>query len=127
MARTVALIAHDQKKQALADWAARHRKDLSKCKVVCTATTGKVILQHCPELKLKRVKSGPLGGDLQIGAMIADGKIDALIFFADPLTAMPHDVDIKALFRIALVYNVVCAFNAATADRIFAGGWLSAK
>jgi methylglyoxal synthase len=125
--RTVALIAHDQKKQALADWAAKHRKELRRCKVICTANTGKVILKQCPNLRIRRVKSGPLGGDLQIGSMIADGKIDALIFFADPLTAMPHDVDIKALFRIALVYDVVCAFNASTANRIFAGGWLSAK
>ena len=127
MGRTLALIAHDAKKQELADWAAAHGKELARCKIVCTSTTGQVILKRCPDLKIKRVKSGPLGGDLQIGSMIADGKIDALVFFADPLTAMPHDVDIKALFRIALVYDVVCAFNAATANRLFAGGWLSRK
>ena len=120
MARTLALIAHDAKKQALADWAAAHGKELARCKIVCTSTTGQVILKRCPDLKIKRVKSGPLGGDLQIGSMIADGKIDALVFFADPLTAMPHDVDIKSLTRLATLYNIPLAMNHATADAVLA-------
>lgn len=123
---TIALVAHDQKKQALADWAKRNEQALSTCNLVATGTTGGVIMQHCPSLHIARVKSGPLGGDQQIGAMIAVGKIDALVFFPDPLTPMPHDVDVKALLRLTLVYDVPCAFNPRTADLLVAAGVLGA-
>jgi protease I len=77
-------------------------------------------------MRIEAVKSGPLGGDQQIGSMIAEGRIDALVFFPDPLTAMPHDVDVKALLRLALVYDVACAFNAQTADLLVNSGFMSA-
>jgi methylglyoxal synthase len=113
---SLALVAHDACKGKLVDWAERHRAKLALCTLVATGTTGGRVLERCPELQLKRLKSGPLGGDQQIGAMIADGMADALIFFVDPLSAMPHDVDVKALLRVALVYDIPCAFSPATAD-----------
>jgi methylglyoxal synthase len=120
----VALIAHGRLKPAMVAWASRHRVELSACDVVCTATTGGLAAQQCPDLQVLTVKSGPLGGDQQIGAMIAEGRMDAMIFFADPLTPMPHDVDVKALLRIALVYDLPCAFSARMADILVAGGGL---
>jgi methylglyoxal synthase len=123
---TIALVAHDQKKASLAAWASRHREELAPHHVVCTATTGGVIRDFCPDMRIEAVKSGPLGGDQQIGSMIAEGRIDALVFFPDPLTAMPHDVDVKALLRLALVYDVACAFNAQTADLLVNSGFMSA-
>lgn len=121
---TIGLVAHDQKKDALADWAKRNEAALAACSLVATGTTGTVVMQHCPSLHILRVKSGPLGGDQQIGALIAEGKIDALVFFPDPLTPMPHDVDVKALLRLTLVYGIPCAFNPRTADLLVAGGLL---
>lgn len=115
---SVALIAHDQKKEDLADFARRHQTRLSGWKIVATGTTGSRILQACPDLEVKRLKSGPLGGDQQIGAMIANGEIDRLIFFVDPLTSMPHDVDVKALMRLAVVYDIPMALNQATAEML---------
>jgi methylglyoxal synthase len=82
---------------------------------VATGTTGGLVQEACPELSIVRLKSGPLGGDQQIGALIAEGQVDALIFFVDPLTPMPHDVDVKALMRLALVYDIPMALNRATA------------
>ena len=118
MPLTIAVIAHDEKKGELVEWVASHRNLLAGHRMIGTATTGERVRAHCPDLYLETVKSGPLGGDQQIGAMIATGKIDLLIFFPDPLTPMPHDVDVKALLRLALVYNVPCAFNRASADLI---------
>ncbi len=83
---------------------------------VATGTTGGLVKKACPDLKVRRLKSGPLGGDQQIGALIAEGKVDGLIFFVDPLTPMPHDVDVKALMRVALVYDIPMALNKATAE-----------
>jgi len=123
---TIALIAHDLKKASLAAWASRHREELALHRVVCTATTSSVIREFCPDMQIEAVKSGPLGGDQQIGSMIAEGKIDALIFFPDPLAAMPHDVDVKALLRLALVYDIACAFNSQTADLLVSSGFMSA-
>lgn len=125
MSLTLALIAHDQKKPALAAWVQRHKTELVPHRIVCTATTGKVVQEACPDLRIEIVKSGPLGGDQQIGSMIASEKIDALIFFPDPLTPMPHDVDVKALLRLALVYDIPCAFNARTADLLVRSDLLS--
>jgi methylglyoxal synthase len=114
--QTIALIAHDQKKDDLADFAVRHVDRLARFDIVATGTTGGRILDVCPELNIRRMKSGPLGGDQQIGAMIAEGKVSMLIFFMDPLTSMPHDVDVKALTRLATVYDIPMALNRATAE-----------
>ena len=118
MPLNIALIAHDAKKADLADWVSRNQEALGKHRLVATATTGHSIRKACAGISLETVKSGPLGGDQQIGGMIADGKIDVLVFLPDPLSPMPHDVDVKALLRIALVYNIPCAFNRRTADQL---------
>ena len=104
------------------EFAREHAGFLAGCDLVATGTTGSRILEVLPELSIRRVKSGPLGGDQQIGAMIAEGVVDAVIFFVDPLTPMPHDVDVKALMRLAAVYDIPIALNRATAEII-----LSAK
>jgi methylglyoxal synthase len=119
MAR-LALIAHDEKKDDLVAFCRRHVDVLSHLAIVATGTTGGRILEVCPNLSLRRVKSGPLGGDQQIGALIAEGEIDLLVFFVDPLTPMPHDVDVKALMRLAIVYDIPLALNEATAELLFA-------
>lgn len=117
----LALIAHDQMKDRMVDWADRHRKSLALCDIVSTGTTGSRILERVPELTIERMKSGPLGGDQQIGALIAEGKIDGLVFFVDPLSPHPHDVDVKALTRLALVYDIPMACNPSTAELVVAG------
>ncbi|OJU07260.1 MAG: methylglyoxal synthase, partial [Rhizobium sp. 63-7] len=99
--KCIALIAHDQKKDDMAEFARRHQEVLSNFRIVATGTTGGRVLEACPRLDVLPLKSGPLGGDQQIGALIATGEVDMLIFFVDPLTAMPHDVDVKALMRLA--------------------------
>jgi methylglyoxal synthase len=114
----LALIAHDEKKDDLVAFARGHVGFLETCDIVATGTTGARVLDACPGLRLQRLKSGPLGGDQQIGALIAEGKVDALIFFVDPLTPMPHDVDVKALMRLAIVYDIPMALNRATAEII---------
>ncbi|WP_339765868.1 methylglyoxal synthase [uncultured Hoeflea sp.] len=116
--KAVALIAHDQKKDDLADFARLHQYALSQLPIVATGTTGSRIAEACPDLDIKRLKSGPLGGDQQIGALIATGDVGLVIFFVDPLTAMPHDVDVKALMRLAIVYDIPMALNRATADTL---------
>lgn len=116
----IALVAHDDKKSEMADFAAAHGALLRGCELFATGTTGGRIQERCPELAVTRLKSGPLGGDQQIGAMIAEGRIDALVFFVDPLSPHPHDVDVKALTRLALVYDIPMALNRATAERLFA-------
>ena len=116
MTRCIALIAHDQKKDDMADFAGRHQSVLARWRIVATGTTGGRIQAACPHLDVTRLKSGPLGGDQQIGAMIATGEVDMLIFFVDPLTSMPHDVDVKALMRLATVYDIPMALNRATAE-----------
>ena len=95
-----------------------HQAWLADCELVATGTTGGRIADACPKLQIKRLKSGPLGGDQQIGALIAERAIDLLIFFVDPLTPMPHDVDVKALMRLAIVYDIPMALNRATAEVI---------
>ncbi|QFY62040.1 methylglyoxal synthase [Rhizobium grahamii] len=118
--KCLALIAHDQKKDDMAEFARRHKEALKNWRIVATGTTGGRVLEAVPELDVIRLKSGPLGGDQQIGALIATGEADALIFFVDPLTPMPHDVDVKALMRLAIVYDIPMALNEATADRLIA-------
>ena len=117
----LALIAHDMKKDLMVSWALKHIGQLKKCTITATGTTGTRIMAACPDLTIKLVKSGPLGGDQQIGAMIANGEIDGLVFFVDPLSPHPHDVDVKALTRLALVYDIPMACNQSTADLIVAG------
>jgi methylglyoxal synthase len=118
--KRIALIAHDEKKNAMADFARRSESMLAKWQIFATGTTGARVLAACPGLDVIRLKSGPLGGDQQIGAMIATAEVDALIFFVDPLTPMPHDVDVKALMRLAIVYDIPMALNEATAERLIA-------
>jgi methylglyoxal synthase len=113
----IALIAHDQKKDDMADFARQQQQALSRFRLVATGTTGRRIQDACPGLEVTRLKSGPVGGDQQIGAMIATGEVDMLIFFIDPLSALPHDVDVKALTRLATVYDIPMALNRATAEK----------
>jgi methylglyoxal synthase len=116
--RTIALIAHDQKKQALADWVEVYQTALTRHDLVATGTTGQILGERCPDLRIKRMKSGPLGGDQQIGALIAMGQVHMLIFFTDPLSPHPHDVDVKALSRLATVYDLPMACSPATATAL---------
>ena len=118
MAR-IGLVAHDDRKDELVAWAAKNRDKLALHELCGTGTTGGRIIEGAG-LPVTRLLSGPLGGDAQLGAMIAEGRLDALIFFVDPLTAQPHDVDIKALIRLATLYNTLFAVNHASADAILA-------
>ena len=113
--RQLALIAHDARKDELVEFVRARAARLSDISIVSTGTTGSRIGEACPGLLVEKVRSGPLGGDQQIGARIAEGRIFAMIFFVDPLTPMPHDVDVKALMRLAALYDVPFALNAATA------------
>ena len=117
--KRVGLVAHDQKKQALVDWCLRHLDELEQFELFATGTTGSRIVE-ATGLRVALLKSGPLGGDAQLGAMIAEGRLDVLIFYQDPLTAMPHDVDVKALSRLAMLYNIPYAVHEATADAVLA-------
>lgn len=116
--RTLALIAHDAKKDEMVAFAKLHESKLADYKLFATGTTGGRIHDACPSLDISRMKSGPLGGDQQIGALIAERALDGLFFFVDPLSPMPHDVDVKALMRLALVYDIPMALNRSTADII---------
>ncbi len=117
--KMMALIAHDNKKQEIVEWAEKNKTKLAQFDLCGTGTTSKLIAKSTG-LRVKSMLSGPLGGDQQIGAKVAEGEIDAVIFFWDPLSAQPHDPDIKALLRIAVVYDVPIATNKSTADCILA-------
>jgi len=121
MKKALALIAHDKKKADLIAFAKDHQELLSRFPIIATGTTGKMLEQKAG-LEVERVQSGPLGGDLQIGARIAEDRIAAVIFFRDPLTAQPHEPDVSALMRICDVHDVPLATNLAAAEAVVA--WL---
>ena len=113
--KRIALIAHDNMKEGLIDWCRQHKAALERHDLCGTGTTSRLIREKTG-LHVRSFLSGPLGGDQQIGAALAEGRLDMVIFFSDPLTAQPHDPDVKALLRIAQVYDVPIALNRASAD-----------
>lgn len=117
--KNIVLIAHDSRKQDLLEWVQFNQPVLAEHRLFATGTTGALIAQHTG-LEIQRFKSGPLGGDQQVGAHISEGTLDILIFFWDPLEPQPHDPDVKALLRIAVLYNIPTACNRATADFLVA-------
>lgn len=122
--KNIALVAHDNRKRDLTEWVEFNHGTLSGHDLVCTGTTGRLIEETLARKTsagavrqaVTCLRSGPLGGDQQLGAMIAEGRVDILIFFWDPMEPQPHDVDVKALLRIAVLYNVPVACNRSTAD-----------
>ncbi len=122
--KNIALIAHDHRKMDLLDWAEFNRDHLSQHNLFGTGTTGSLVAEKL-NLPVYRFQSGPLGGDLQIGTAIVQNEIDVMIFFWDPLQAQPHDVDVKALQRIAIVYNIPIACNRSSADFLITSALMS--
>jgi methylglyoxal synthase len=124
--KRIALVAHDNRKKDMIEWVEFNRDILLKHNLVCTGTTGRLVEEalinnqiiESGDINIRLLKSGPLGGDQQLGSLISDGKIDILIFFWDPMEAQPHDVDVKALLRICVLYNVPTAMNRSSADFI---------
>lgn len=124
-AKSIALVAHDNRKKDLVEWVEWNYKELLHHVLICTGTTGGLVedaiknkagTTEFQTVKMTKLKSGPLGGDQQLGALIAENKIDIIIFFWDPMEPHPHDVDVKALLRISVLYNIPTACNRATAD-----------
>ncbi len=124
--KNIALVAHDNRKKDLIEWVEWNVNDLMKHSLTCTGTTGILVEKAIrrkmgkgnlpPDFAIQKLRSGPLGGDQQLGAMITEGRIDVVIFFWDPMEPHPHDVDVKALLRIAVLYNIPIACNRSTAD-----------
>jgi methylglyoxal synthase len=133
--KTIALVAHDNRKKDLIEWIEWNYTSIIRHKLVCTGTTGAMVEEALKKklekedsgLQVTKLKSGPLGGDQQLGAMIAEGTIDVIIFLWDPMQPHPHDVDVKALLRIAVLYNVPIACNRATADFIISSSLIGQK
>jgi methylglyoxal synthase len=141
--KNLALVAHDNRKRDLIEWIKWNFSEVASHRLICTGTTGRLIEEAISEKladhnrgnkmpEIVKLRSGPLGGDQQLGALIAEGEIDILIFFWDPMQPQPHDVDVKALLRIAVVYNLPVANNRATADflissPLFAGEYEAIK
>ena len=123
--KRIALVAHDHKKDDLLDWVRHHRDTLDRHDLVATGTTGRLI-EEALGVEVLRLQSGPLGGDQQLGARISEGDVDVLVFFWDPLESQPHDPDVRALLRIAVVWNIPIACNRASADFILASPLLDA-
>lgn len=124
--KRIALVAHDGCKEDLVEWARHNREELSKHKLYGTGGTGTLIAKETG-LKVRRFLSGPLGGDQQIGAAIATNDLDLLIFFWDPLQPQPHDPDVKALLRLAVLHNIPTASNRATADFLITSGLMGTE
>ena len=129
--KRIALVAHDNRKQDLIEWVEWNWEVLLQHEITCTGTTGKLVEQALTRssssskpdnIRVKKLKSGPLGGDQQLGALIAEGQIDMLIFLWDPMQPQPHDVDVKALLRITVLYNIPTACNRSTADFLISSG-----
>ena len=119
--RTIAMVAHDRMKPVLLEWAQENKETLKEFKIVATGTTGRLLSESLPKHEILAFKSGPLGGDLQIGALISNDELDALFFLVDPMTPQPHDVDVKALIRISTLYETPVACNRTTADFVLKG------
>jgi methylglyoxal synthase len=134
--KTIALVAHDNCKKDLVEWVNWNWNMLLDHKLVCTGTTGRLVedalktkvhKSHRLKYNIVKLKSGPFGGDQQLGAMIVDGNVDILIFFWDPMQPQPHDVDVKALLRISVLYNIPSACNRATADFLISSHLMKEK
>jgi len=132
--KRIALVAHDNRKFDLLEWVSWNRKELVRHKLFCTGTTGKFVEKAMadpetgvlpPKLSITKLKSGPLGGDQQMGALIAEGGIDLMVFFWDPMQPQAHDVDVKALLRITVLYNIPTACNRSTADFLISSAFFS--
>jgi|SRR5690606_31322660 methylglyoxal synthase len=122
--KTIALVAHDNKKKELVEWTKYNVERMSAFEIYATGTTAQLIEKEV-DVKVNRLQSGPLGGDQQIGALITEGRVDMLIFFWDPLEPLPHDPDIKALLRLAVLWNIPMACNRTTADFLFSSPLLT--
>lgn len=133
--KNIALVAHDNRKKDLVEWVEWNYETLIPHNLICTGTTGKLVEQslikkiknEVYKINVQKLKSGPLGGDQQLGSMIVDGNIDFIIFFWDPMEPHPHDVDVKALLRVSVLYNVPLACNRSTADFMISSPLLKEK
>lgn len=132
----IVLVAHDNCKQDLVEWVSFNKERLKEHRLICTGTTGRLVEEeinkgiskdHRDYISIVRLKSGPLGGDQQVGALIAEEKVDMVFFFWDPMTQQPHDVDVKALLRITVLYNIPTASNRSTADFLISSSLFGCK